>query len=100
LVVAPARPKDKKCKVTPALLKSTFNSYVMNKEQNTKKNNTIDLTDSKVTKKMGKPAVSLMQINANIWCFNDFSLKLVLRQLLPRSIWRGRFERKNLVVMF
>jgi hypothetical protein len=41
-----------------------------------------------------------MQINANIWCFNYFSLILVLRQLLPRSIWRGRLKSKNLVVMF
>jgi hypothetical protein len=66
LVVAPSSAKDKKCKVNPGALTSTFNSYVMNKQQNTKKNNTIDLTDSVATKKMGKAAVSLMHINSNM----------------------------------
>jgi hypothetical protein len=68
LLVAPK--EDKKCKVNAAALKSTFNTYVMNKQQNTNLNNTIDFSDEEVTKKMGKAAVSLMfNNNANI----DFS---------------------------
>jgi 23S rRNA A1618 N6-methylase RlmF len=52
--------------VNVGTLKSTFNSYVMNKQQNTKKNNTIDFADEKATKKMGKAAVSLKKINAKM----------------------------------
>jgi hypothetical protein len=42
------------------MIKTTFNSFVMNKLQNPKMNNTIDFTDKKIGPKVAKDAVSLM----------------------------------------
>jgi hypothetical protein len=63
LVVAPKG--DKRCKVNPGALKNTFNSYVLNKQQVAKKNNTIDYEDDKALKKMGNAAVRWIGIFAN-----------------------------------
>jgi len=47
---------DKTCKVNSGALK-IFNSYTLNKQQDIKKNNTIDFSNSKLTKAFGKDAV-------------------------------------------
>jgi hypothetical protein len=61
LVVAPKG--DKKCKVNAALLKTTFNSYGLNKQQD--KSNIINFSDEKARKKMSTAAVRLMWILEN-----------------------------------
>jgi len=50
-------PKDKMCKVNkPAL--NIFNQYSMNKQQLDKMNNTIDFTEKKTFKALGKDSVN------------------------------------------
>jgi len=48
---------DKTCKVSTAALK-IFNTFVLNKQQDMKKNNSIDFTNPKLIKAFGKDAVS------------------------------------------
>jgi len=55
----------KKCKGSAAQLKDYFNSYTMNKLQDSTKGNTINYEDKKMTDKMSKDAVSLMRMNTN-----------------------------------
>jgi len=53
--------KDKTCKVNAGALK-IFNSYTLNKQQDIKKNNAIDFSNSKLTKAFGKDAVRKLNI--------------------------------------
>jgi len=56
---------DKACKVNSGALK-IFNSYTLNKQQEMKKNNTIDFSNSKLTKAFGKDAVRIKAVLHNI----------------------------------
>jgi len=51
-----AKKGDKTCKISSAALK-VFNAYFLNKQQDWKKDNTIDYTSSKLAKDLGKDAV-------------------------------------------
>jgi len=55
-LLIPFNKADKACKVNVGSLK-IFNYFTLNKQQDTKKGNTLDFTNSKLTKAFGKDAV-------------------------------------------
>jgi len=55
-ILVPYVKGDKTCRVSAAALK-IFNSYTLNKQQDMKKNNTLDFKSSKLAKAYAKDAV-------------------------------------------